>query len=148
LSCVNSGDIHAEGVSGEIEAENVNGKVTLLDVSGSVVTHAHNGDVTVRFTDIDPKKDMSFSSFNGDVDVTFPANLKAKVKLKTTMGEIFSDFEITPIENPTKVIKENGRRDGGRYKVKIDRAYWGIIGGGGQELLFSNYNGDIFIRSR
>ena len=148
LSCVNSGDIEVEGVTGEIEAENVNGKVTLLAVSGSAVAHAHNGDVTVRFEHIDPDKDMSFSSFNGDVDVTFPASLKAKVKLKTIQGEIFSDFPINQIENPKRVIKKNSREEGGRYKVEIDRAYWGTINGGGQEILFSNYNGDIYIRSQ
>lgn len=147
LSCVNSGDIEVEGVSGEIEAENVNGKVTLLAISGSAVAHAHNGDVTVRFNDIDPDKDMSFSSFNGDIDVAFPASLKAKVKLKTTMGEIFSDFPITEIKNPRRVIEKNSREEGGRYKVEIDRSYWGTINGGGQEIQFSNYNGDIYIRS-
>ncbi len=148
LSCVNSGDIHVENITGDIEASNVNGKVTLLNVTGSAVASAHNGHVTVTFTGVDPDKDMAFSSFNGDVDVTFPASIKAKVKLKTVQGEIFTDFQIKEIENPERVIKENQRDTGGKYQVKIDRAYWGTINGGGQEIQFSNFNGNIYIRKQ
>ena len=148
LSCVNSGDIHVENVTGDIEASNTNGAVSLLNVAGSAVASAHNGDVTVTFTRIDPDKDMAFSSFNGDVDVAFPTSVKAKVKLKTVRGEIYSDFEIKQIENPERVIRDNQRDAGGKYKVEIDRAFWGTINGGGQEIQFSNYNGDIYIRKQ
>jgi DUF4097 and DUF4098 domain-containing protein YvlB len=148
LSCVNSGDITVENVEGDIDASNTNGSVSLLNIAGSAVANAHNGDVTVTLVRIDPEKDMAFSSFNGDVDVAFPASIKAKVKLKTVQGEIYSDFEIKQIENPERVIRENHRDSGGKYMVKIDRAFWGTINGGGQEIQFSNYNGDIYIRKQ
>ena len=148
LSCVNSGDIKVENITGDIEVSNVNGAVTLLNINGSAVASAHNQDVTITFSGVDPKKDMSFSSFNGDVDVTFPASLKAKVKLKTVRGEIYTDFEVKEIESPDRVIKKNHRDAGGKYEVSIDRAFWGTINGGGQELHFSNFNGDIFIRKQ
>jgi DUF4097 and DUF4098 domain-containing protein YvlB len=148
LSCVNSGDIHVENITGDIDATNINGAVTLLNVTGSAVASAHNGHVTVTFVRVDADKDMAFNSFNGDVDVTFPASIKAKVKLKTVQGEIFTDFQIKEIENPERVIEENQRDTGGRYQLKIDRAYWGTINGGGQEIQFSNYNGDIYIRKQ
>jgi len=89
---------------------------------------------------------MSFSSFNGDVDVSLPASLKAKVKIKTTMGEIFTDFDLTEIENPERVTHKPRRNSDGRYKVKVDRAFWGAIGDGDQVMEFSSFNGDIFIR--
>jgi len=148
LSCVNSGDIRVENITGDVEISNVNGSVTALNITGSVVASAHNDHVTVTFAGVDAEKDMAFSSFNGDVDVTFPASLKAKIKLKTVRGEIFTDFQIDEIENPERVIKQNERDSGGKYQVKIDRAFWGAINGGGQELQFSNYNGDIYIRKQ
>ncbi|UCG51768.1 MAG: DUF4097 family beta strand repeat protein [Candidatus Latescibacterota bacterium] len=148
LSCVNRGDIRVENISGDIEASNVNGAVTLLNIDGSVVASAHNKDLTVTFTGVDADKDMSFSSFNGDVDVTFPASLKAKVKLKTIRGEIYTDFQIEETENPEQIIRKNHRDSGGKYRVSVDRAFWGVINGGGQELQFSNFNGDIFIRKQ
>jgi DUF4097 and DUF4098 domain-containing protein YvlB len=148
LSCVNSGDIDVENITGEIEVSNVNGAVTLHNIRGSAIASAHNEDVTITFASIDSEKDMSFSSFNGDVDITFPASLKAKIKLKTVQGEIFTDFQVKEIENPERVIKKNQRDSGGKYEVSIDRAFWGTINGGGQELHFSNYNGDIYIRKQ
>jgi hypothetical protein len=33
-------------------------------------------------------------SFNGDVDVTFPASLKASIKMQSNMGDIFTDFDM------------------------------------------------------
>jgi DUF4097 and DUF4098 domain-containing protein YvlB len=146
LSCTNRGDIRVENVTGEIEASNVNGAVALLNITGSVVASSHNEDVTVTFVAVDPEMDMSFSSFNGDIDVTFPSSLKANVKMKTTRGDIYSAFEIEEVEAPERVLRKNERNEEGKYEVKIDHAFWGVIGGGGQEIQFSNYNGDIYIR--
>ena len=148
LNCVNQGDITVKDVTGEIEAQNTNGKVTLINISGSAVASSHNQDVTVTFKSIDPEKAMSFSSFNGDIDVTFPAGLKAKVKLKTDQGEIFSDFDIKEIENPERIITKNERSTDGKYEVSIDRAFWGTINGGEREIHFTNYFGDIYIRKQ
>ena len=75
-------------------------------------------------------------------------SLKATVKLKTTQGDIYTDFDIDQTKNPQRVIKKNERDSHGKYQVSIDRAFWGNINGGGQELQFSNYNGDIFIRKQ
>ena len=37
---------------------------------------------------------MAFANLNGDVDVTFPADLKATVRLHADNGEIYSDFDV------------------------------------------------------
>jgi DUF4097 and DUF4098 domain-containing protein YvlB len=148
LSCINSGDISVENVSGDIEASNVNGAVTLLNVDGSVMASAHNDNITVTFLGVDPKKDMSFSTFNGDIDVTFPASLKAKVRLKTVQGDFYTDFQIREIQNPEQIVRKNHRDTGGKYVVSVERAFWGTINGGGQELQFSNFNGNIYIRKQ
>jgi DUF4097 and DUF4098 domain-containing protein YvlB len=148
LSCINSGDIYVDNVAGDLEVSNINGKVTLLNIDGSVVANALNKDMTVTFTGVDPDKDMSFSSMNGDIDVAFPPSLKAKVKLKTSQGEIFTDFEIEQIDNPERVVRKNERDSGGKWEVTIDRAYWGVINGGGQEIQFTNHQGDIYIRKQ
>ena len=94
LSCINGGDIVVEGVSGEIEVNNTNGGVKLTNVSGSVIAHALNKSVIVKLNKITPDKSMSFSSLNGDVDVTLPADAKARVKIKTDNGEIYTDFDV------------------------------------------------------
>src|SRR5207245_1057108 len=90
LGVVNGGDITVDNISGEIEVNNVNGGVRLTNVSGSVVAHALNKNVVVKLNQITPDKSMSFSSLNGDIDVTLPADTKARVKLKTDNGDIYS----------------------------------------------------------
>src|SRR6059036_100502 len=108
LSAVNSGDIVVTGVDGELDVNDVNGSVTLNNVSGSAVAHALNGRVLVTFTRVN-QKPMAFSSLNGDIDVTFPADLKANLSLKSDRGEIFSDFDVQVQASTPQQIVEDGR---------------------------------------
>jgi DUF4097 and DUF4098 domain-containing protein YvlB len=99
----------------------------------------------VTFTRIN-QKPMAFSSLNGDIDVTFPADLKANVSLKSDRGEVFSDFDVQIQASAPKQTVEDGRGHGGKYRVQIDRTVHGAINGGGPELQFTNFNGGIYIR--
>ena len=94
LSTVNGGDIDVESVTGDLEINNTNGSITVKQIAGSVVAQTVNGEVHVTFTKVNTDKAMSFSSFNGDIDVTFPAAAKLSVQLKSEQGEIFSDFDV------------------------------------------------------
>jgi len=147
LSCLNDGDIKVENVSGEFDINNTNGGVTLLNVSGSVVAHALNENVIVTFTKVDADKSMSFSSLNGDIDVTFPPEVRAKIKMKTDNGEIYSDFDVR-LEPATVKTEEDTRKKGGRYRVQLEKTMMGVINGGGPEMQFETFNGDIYIRKR
>jgi len=146
LSCINGGDIVVDRISGEIEVNNTNGGVKLTNVSGSVIAHALNKNVVVVLNKITPDKSMSFSSLNGDVDVTLPADAKARVKLKTDNGEIYSDFDVRLDASAQKPIVEDGRANRGKYRVRVDHAMYGTINGGGPEFQFQTFNGNIFIR--
>jgi DUF4097 and DUF4098 domain-containing protein YvlB len=145
LSAVNSGDIVVTGVDGELDVNEVNGSVTLNSVSGSAVAHALNGRLLATFARVN-QKPMAFSSLNGDIDVTFPADLKANLSLKTDRGEILTDFDVQVQTTPVQQTVEDGRKNGGRYRVKIDKTVHGTINGGGPELQFTNFNGGIYIR--
>ncbi len=146
LSAVNSGDIVVTGVDGELDVNDVNGSVTLNNVSGSAVAHALNGRLLATFSRVNPQKPMAFSSLNGDIDVTFPADLKANLSLKSDRGEIFSDFDVQVQASAPQQTVEDGRGRGGKYLVKIDKAVHATINGGGPELQFTNFNGGIYIR--
>ncbi len=144
LSTVNNGDIEVHDITGDLEVNNVNGSVTLNKISGSVVAHALNHPLRVTFVKVNPQKSMSFSSLNGDVDVTFPADIKATFNMKSEQGEIYSDFDLE-LEKTTNKVEEKGKGKG-RYKVTVERVMKGKVNGGGQEFLFKNFNGDIYIR--
>jgi DUF4097 and DUF4098 domain-containing protein YvlB len=146
LHTVNDGNILVSGVDGELDINDVNGEVDLKNIGGSVVAHALNGHVLVTFNRIDPQKSMAFSSLNGDIDVTFPADLKANVSLRTDNGEVYSDFDVKVQATAPQQTVEDNRGKGGKYRVKVDKTVKGTINGGGQEMQFKNFNGNIYIR--
>jgi DUF4097 and DUF4098 domain-containing protein YvlB len=146
LRAVNDGDIVVTGVEGELDVDDVNGSVTLNNISGSAVAHALNGHLYATFVRVDAQKAMAFSSLNGDIDVTFPADLKANVSIRSDQGDVFSDFDVQLKAAAAQPEVEDGRGHGGKYRVKIDRTVHGTINGGGPEIQFRNFQGKIYIR--
>jgi hypothetical protein len=141
LSCVNGGDIRVTGVEGEMELGNVNGAIAALDVAGVVVAHTTNGSVRIVMSRITPDKPMAFSSLNGDIDVTFPPDLRANVRLSSINGELRSDFAIVRDGSDTAAAEPpgRGRRVPGRQEMH------GRINGGGVEMLFKTFNGNVLL---
>ncbi len=143
LGTVNDGDIVVENVRGELEVNNVNEQIKLINISGSVVATTVNGDVTVTFNSVDPKAPMAFSTLNGNIIVTLPADTKANLKLKSDNGELFSDFDIDIDKTPPKI---NKTAESGMYKLKKDDWVYGKINGGGPEMMMKNMQGDIYVK--
>jgi hypothetical protein len=148
LRCLNDGDIKVEHVSGEVDVDDLNGGVKLLNISGAVVAHSLNEDVIVVLDQVTPGKSMSFSTMNGDVDVTLPADAKARVKMKSDNGEIYSDFDVHPEANPASPKVSETHKNDGRFKVQFDKVTYGSINGGGPEMQFTTFNGKIYLRKK
>ncbi|HTB14099.1 MAG TPA: DUF4097 family beta strand repeat-containing protein [Bryobacteraceae bacterium] len=148
LRSVNGGAITVENISGSIDANHTNGGITVTNVSGSVLANTTNGNVTVSLNKVVGDKAMSFTSFNGRVDVTLPQDVKANVMMKTNNGEIWSDFDIKLTAGGKPPVVEDSRSSNGKYKVRLDRAMYGTINGGGPEMQFVTYNGSILIHKK
>ena len=130
-----------DNVNGDLEINNTNGSIALNHISGSAVAQTVNGEIHVVFAKVNVDKAMSFSSLNGDIDVTFPSSLKANVQMKSEQGEIYSDFDIQMLTAASHIDKsESGK---GKFRVLVEKGMRGTINGGGQELLFNNFNGSI-----
>jgi putative adhesin len=142
---VNGGDLKVTGVSGEHELSNVNGSITANDIAGSLVASCTNGAVRATFTEVTAGKAMSFNTFNGDLDVTFPANLSATLRVNSGRGEFFTDFDVAVQANPP-VVEQGGRN--GRYEVRLERETVAAVGRGGPDIRFKTFNGDIMVRKR
>jgi hypothetical protein len=139
----NSGDISVDNVVGEVVAENYNGKITLLNISGSAVASTYNGAITVTMNKVTPDTPMSFTTYNGKVDITFPEGTKGNLKLKSDRGDIYSGFDMQVIES-APIQKKN--ESNGVYKVYLDDWTRASINGGGPDITMKNSNGDIYIR--
>jgi hypothetical protein len=145
LSAINDGPIVVENVEGEFEIHNQNESVTLTNVAGSVVANAHNGTVKVIMTRLTADKAMAFTSFNGDVDVTLPASAKANLRMRSDMGEIFTDFDVQ-IRPATPATSQSARRSDGRVHIDVNQSIQGSVNGGGPEFEFRTFNGNIYVR--
>jgi Putative adhesin len=145
VSTFNDGVMFISNVSGELELTNHNDDITAENISGSVLATSFNGAIKISFNKVKENTPMSFSTFNGDIDVTFPATLKATFKLKTEQGEILSGFDMNMVREAPIQKKETS---GGTYKVVIDGSIKGEVNGGGPEFSMKNHNGDIIIRKK
>jgi DUF4097 and DUF4098 domain-containing protein YvlB len=151
LGCMTNGTILVENVEGEIEASNQSGPVTLTKVSGVVIADSRNGTLLVQLSKVTPNKPMSFSTVNGDIDVTLPADIKAKVKLDTLNGRTESDFEIG-LTSRKPTLEAGGNEAGNSFIIKNGGKQLSLfhhvanINGGGAEISFKSVNGNLFLR--
>jgi hypothetical protein len=148
LQTMSGGRIEVTGVNGEMDIGNMNGPIELKNVSGSVLAHSLNGPVTATIDRVTPNKPMAFTSMNGKIDVTLPADTKARLRLKTDNGSIYSDFDVKMETDATKPVIEDSRGQGGKYRIKLDRSVYGSINGGGPEYRFETMNGTILIHKK
>jgi hypothetical protein len=142
---VNGGDLTIEGVIGDHELSNVNGHISAADIAGSMVADTTNGDVRVSFTELALDKPMSFSSFNGDVDVSFPQSLAAELRISAARGDVLTDFDVDIQARPSEVERSE---DTDRYRIRLEREIAAVVGGGGPVMHFKTFNGNIVIRRR
>lgn len=145
VSSYNDGDILISNIDGEVEVTTHNGRISAKNISGTVFATTYNGEINVSFTKVMPGAPMSFSTYSGNIDITFPANLKALLKMKTEQGEILSGFDLKMIE--TGLVEKKETKPG-IYKVVNDKWIKGEVNGGGPEISMRNYNGDVIIRKK
>ncbi|KAA5548271.1 DUF4097 family beta strand repeat-containing protein [Adhaeribacter rhizoryzae] len=151
LKTLNDGVLLVEDVNGELDVDNLNGNITLRNVAGSASASTLNGDIIASFKKVTPNMPMAFSSLNGKIDVTLPPSAKFNAKLKSDNGEVFTDFDMALEKGgktegvvPPNNFRGNDARPGTR--IYLDKWLTGKINGGGPEILFKNFNGNIYIR--
>ena len=132
-------------IQGELALTNYNGEITALNISGSVVATTYNGEIKLTFDKVKENTPMSFITYNGDIDVSFPSAVKGSMKLKTEQGDIYTDFDMKITSTGPKKTEDT---KSGRYKIVIDDWKKGDINGGGPEITMKTNNGDVYIRKK
>jgi hypothetical protein len=140
LSSWVGGPITVENVEGDIEVHNQGESIALINVSGSVVAYAHDGKLKVTMTRVSAGKAMAFTAFNGDVDVTLPASIKATLKMHTDK-DIFTDFDVQ-----VRPAAQPGRESDGRNRIGTERSIEGPVNGGGPPFELRTFNANIYLR--
>ena len=144
LSAHHDGYVEVNDVIGEIEVQAHHDDIVLNRLGGSVTANTHHGEIKVTFQSVSSDTPMAFSTYHGDIDITFPANVNAFAKIKTTKGEIYTDFDMDM--KPQSALVESGTSKG--TKIQVGGWLTGNLGAGGAEYLFNTYRGDVIIRKK
>jgi len=140
-----NGNLSVEGLHGEVDADTLSGRTELTGISGTVVAHSLNGPIRVVMDRVDPSKLLSFSSLNGSIDVTLPADVKADVKFKTMRSDIYSDFGMALGGSASMMKDSSGML---KFRLGFDDNLEGTINGGGVPVSFHTLHGTIYLRKK
>lgn len=102
------GDIEVGDVTGGVEIKSLNGEVKLANVTGGALVETMNGEIHADVGALAEGKPLSFTSMNGEVQLTLPADIKANVRLRTHNGSILTDFDDKQLVTKTAALKEGG----------------------------------------
>ncbi len=133
----NLGGLHIEGFSSEIEARTNVGNIILKDVTGPIVAKTATGEINVIFTKVSQNSPISLISATGAIDVSLPSSTPANLELKTSMGEIYTDFDI---KFPSE--KDNMKIIAGKRAINT------VLNNGGVEISLRSSTGNIYLRKQ
>jgi hypothetical protein len=141
---VNGSDVNVRDVEGDMEVENATGNVILTNVAGSVVANTVKGAINAVIARAAPDKPMAFTTLTGDVDVTFPAAIRATFKLRSDQGNISTNFDLQV--KPESTPRSEAKQGQGPLKIEVNRLRIGTANGGGPEIELRSFTGNIFLR--
>ncbi|MGE5759472.1 MAG: DUF4097 family beta strand repeat-containing protein [Gemmatimonadota bacterium] len=121
-----NGEIDAEGVGADAEVTTVNGSIN-VQATGHVEARTVNGSIRASMGRADWPSETEFTTVNGGITLTLPANLSAEVSAETVNGDLETDFPLTVT---------------GKFGPRHMR---GTIGNGGRHLKLSTVNGSIHL---
>lgn len=123
-----NGEVSVENAGGPVRASSGNGDVFVKATNGPVNASSGNGDIHASMDKLSGDDDLEFSSGNGRIEVSFPADFSAQVEASSGNGKVLTDFPITV----------QGRLSPSRLR--------GTIGKGGRRLKMTTGNGSMEIR--
>lgn len=125
-----NGTVTVSGAAGPVEASSGNGPVSVTTARGPVTASSGNGTLSIDIAELPGDANLRFSTGNGRIELTLPADFGADLEANLGNGDVESDFPMT-IE---------GRLDRHRVRARI--------GDGGRRLVVSSGNGDLVLRRR
>ncbi len=142
VSTHHNGDIKVSNLNGVFELSGHHGGIELFDVEGSAIADTHHGDITATFKAIKQNTPMAFSTYHGDIDISYPAQVNASTKIRSERGDIYTDFELET-KNSFKTQRIESKS---KTKIAINEWIYAKIGNGGAEYMFTTHHGDVILR--
>ncbi|MET0464702.1 MAG: DUF4097 family beta strand repeat-containing protein [Chitinophagaceae bacterium] len=130
------GHITVDDWSGELELKTNVGEIKLKKVTGPVTAHSATGDIEADFSTLNQEAPISLASSTGNIEVFLPSTVKASIEMKSTMGGVYSNFDL---------VKQ---REDGLKPVSGHRAITGDINNGGVKVSLKASTGNIYLKKK
>ncbi|GAB5398931.1 MAG: hypothetical protein Aureis2KO_05160 [Aureisphaera sp.] len=136
LDCGNLGGANIENFTAELEIESNVGNIKLTNVTGPITANTSTGAIDVVFTQVNQDAPISITSSTGVIDVTLPSSTKADIEMRSTMGSVYSNFDLEP------------KRDDGMKVIGANRKIKGQLNNGGVDIRLISSVGNIYLRKK
>ena len=138
------GNISIADISGDVNIENNVGNIETENISGIVSASTNAGDIKCHFKEILNAQNMLFTSTTGKIDLSLPPQFAADLKLKTDMGDIYSDLDLQIVK---KESEPETKDDAGNFRFLHSDYTYATVNGGGPELTIKSKLGNIYLRT-
>ena len=96
------GEMRVSDIDGDVSIKNLNGEISLTNLGGGAIIESMNGEIEASFRQVLPDKPLSFTSMNGEIKVSIPADTSANVRFRTQNGTILTDFDEDELATKTE----------------------------------------------
>lgn len=123
------GGFDAKNFSGELDVSMAYHHVNLTNCYGPLSINTIYGGVDATFSAGPPKEDIHLHSTYGNVDITLPNNTAANLRLKTSYGSMYTDFDLDMKANGTEEVSNErltGTINGGGKLIALKASYKNI----------------------
>ena len=121
--------------------------VKLENVTGPMSINTIHGDVEAIFSNVNQSNPSTIRTSHGFIDVTLPSSTKANLKLRSSHGDMMTDFTIS---RNVKSVKKNGddnESDCGGCGNN-NSSMIGTINGGGVLIDLYTSHANIYLRKK
>ncbi|MFK7773263.1 MAG: DUF4097 family beta strand repeat-containing protein [Saprospiraceae bacterium] len=141
-------DLNIKDISGEIEVSAHFNHVKLENVTGPMSINTVHGHIEAVFANVNQSNPSTIRSSHGWIDVTLPSSTKANLKLKSSHGDMFTDFEINRNIKTGKSTKNDKDSDGCGGCGNDNSSMSGGINGGGVLIDLYTAHANIYLRKK
>ena len=140
-------DLNIKDISGEIEVTAHFNNVKLENVTGPMSINTIHGDVEAVFSKVNQSNPSTIRSSHGFIDVTLPSSTKANLKLRSSHGDMMTDFDISRNVKSVKKGGDDNEGDCGGCENNSSSMV-GAINGGGVLIDLYTSHANIYLRKK
>ncbi|OJJ21532.1 hypothetical protein BKI52_13390 [marine bacterium AO1-C] len=125
------------GVNGGVEVYTKTSSMHFRNVNGAIKARSTSGSAQLVFDRFEPGNHHDISLISGSIDITLPQSAKTDLVMKTTSGEIFTDFEFPQEE---AMLRESSYTVGSSVRKSLN--------GGGATTRLKTISSNIYLRKK